>query len=108
MPDSEGWNRVRVAAPASRWTSFQVAAYGIEGRRVHQAATTLELDRRLRVVQAPSFGLVGKPQTVTIRVEDETAPAGTRAPAGRRATGRGSVDMSSSRRPALCCCVQCW
>ncbi len=38
-----------------------------------------EADRRLRIMQAPSFGLVGKPQTVTIRVEDETAPAGTRA-----------------------------
>ncbi|MCC6468550.1 MAG: hypothetical protein IT563_09525 [Alphaproteobacteria bacterium] len=38
-----------------------------------------EADRRLRVVQAPSFGMVGKRQTMTVRVEDETAPAGTRA-----------------------------
>jgi hypothetical protein len=38
-----------------------------------------EADRRLRIVQAPSFGLVGKPQTVTLRVEDEAAPAGARA-----------------------------
>ncbi len=38
-----------------------------------------EADRRLRVVQAPSFGLVGKPQTITVRVEDETAAPGTRA-----------------------------
>ncbi|MGQ0677027.1 MAG: hypothetical protein ACT4N4_13200 [Rhodospirillales bacterium] len=38
-----------------------------------------EADRRLRVVQAPSFGLVGKPQTVTVRVDDEAAPAGARA-----------------------------
>jgi hypothetical protein len=37
-----------------------------------------EADRRLRVVQAPSFGMVGKRQTMTVRVEDETAPAGTR------------------------------
>ncbi|MCC7046780.1 MAG: hypothetical protein IT562_08725, partial [Alphaproteobacteria bacterium] len=29
-----------------------------------------EADRRLRVVQAPSFGMVGKRQTMTVRVED--------------------------------------
>ncbi|MBL8706130.1 MAG: hypothetical protein JNM30_14870 [Rhodospirillales bacterium] len=38
-----------------------------------------EADRRLRVIQAPSFGMVGKPQTMTVRVEDETAPRGSRA-----------------------------
>lgn len=38
-----------------------------------------EADRRLRVVQAPSFGMVGKRHTMTVRVDDETAPAGTRA-----------------------------
>ncbi len=38
-----------------------------------------ESDRRLRVVQAPSFGLVGKKLTVTVRVDDETASRGSRA-----------------------------
>jgi hypothetical protein len=38
-----------------------------------------EADRRLRVVQAPSFGLVGKPQTMTVRLEDEAAAPGGRA-----------------------------
>jgi hypothetical protein len=38
-----------------------------------------EADRRLTVVKAPSFGLVGKPQIVTLRVDDEAAPPGARA-----------------------------
>jgi hypothetical protein len=38
-----------------------------------------EADRRLTVVKAPSFGLVGKTQIVTLRVDDETAAPGTRA-----------------------------
>jgi hypothetical protein len=34
-----------------------------------------EIDRRLAVVAAPRFGLVGKKQTLTFRVDDEGAPA---------------------------------
>lgn len=46
-----------------------------------------EADRRLRVLQAPSFGMVGKPQTMIIRVEDETAPRGSRARLSIRENG---------------------
>jgi hypothetical protein len=42
-----------------------------------------EKDRRLVVTRAPSYGLVGKAVTLTVRVEDEPAPkAGERAAAG--------------------------
>lgn len=37
-------------------------------------------DRRLVVESAPDFGLVGKPVEVSVRVVDEGAPAGARAP----------------------------
>lgn len=37
-------------------------------------------DRRLVVQSAPDFGLVGKSVDMTVRVEDESLPAGTRVP----------------------------
>jgi hypothetical protein len=44
-----------------------------------------EGDRRLTLVRAPSFGLVGKPVTMTLRVDDLVGPQGA-APAGGSAT----------------------
>ncbi len=50
-----------------------------------------ETDRRLTVEQAPSFSVVGEPQTVTVRVDDEAAAAGggsTPVPVTLRQDGR--------------------
>ncbi|MBX6323555.1 MAG: hypothetical protein IRY94_17180 [Rhodospirillaceae bacterium] len=49
-----------------------------------------EGDRRLTLVRAPSFGLVGKPVTMTLRVDDLTGP---RAPA----SAGGSADVTLTR-----------
>src|SRR5262249_19217874 len=43
-----------------------------------------EGDRRLTLVRAPSFGLVGKPVTMTLRVDDLSGPQGA-APAATSA-----------------------
>lgn len=36
-----------------------------------------EIDRRLTIIDAPRYGIVGRPLTFTIRVDDEAAPAGS-------------------------------
>ena len=52
-----------------------------------------ESDRRLIVVRAPSFGIVGKQMTITVRIED----SGPKGPRTRRRTG---PDHAEKRRPA--------
>ena len=46
---------------------------------VHALITghTNERDRRVALIAAPRFGIVGQPQTITYRVEDQGANAGT-------------------------------
>ncbi|HWL67606.1 MAG TPA: hypothetical protein VNS22_04395 [Geminicoccus sp.] len=39
-----------------------------------------EVDRRLVVERAPTYAMVGEPQTVTVRVEDEPVPGSTPVP----------------------------
>jgi len=51
-----------------------------------------EADRRLRVVQAPSYGIVGKPVTVTVRVDD--------LPGGGGSPGLASVSVRQDGTPA--------
>jgi hypothetical protein len=46
-----------------------------------------EIDRRIRVENAPDFGLVGKETTVRLRVEDTTVRPGTRVPVTIRRNG---------------------
>src|SRR5262249_34043391 len=43
-----------------------------------------ERDRRVALVSAPRFGIVGQSQTITFRVEDSGAPAGPAQVAVRR------------------------
>ncbi len=43
-----------------------------------------ERDRRVAIVSAPRFGIVGQPQTIAFRVEDQGVPAGTAQVAVRR------------------------
>ena len=53
-------------------------------------------DRRLTIVQAPSYGLVGQPLTMTVRVDEPEGAAGTqRARLTVRAGGADQVDEIS-------------
>jgi len=46
-----------------------------------------ETDRRIRIENAPDFGLVGKETAVRLRLEDSTVPRGTRVPVTLRRNG---------------------
>src|SRR5439155_1929638 len=43
-----------------------------------------ERDRRVALINAPRFGIVGQPQTITFKVEDQGASPGTAQVAVRR------------------------
>jgi hypothetical protein len=77
--------------PPSQPTNNQPAAAQVEPlpAPLHALLTGHpgETDRRLRVVHAPSFGMVGKKLTLTVRVDDETAPRGSRARLSTRQDG---------------------
>ncbi|MBM86311.1 MAG: hypothetical protein CMM47_09850 [Rhodospirillaceae bacterium] len=53
-----------------------------------------ESDRLLKVVQSPSFGLVGRDAAVTIRVEDTTLKVGSRVPVTMRIDGGERIVVS--------------
>ncbi len=53
-----------------------------------------EIDRRLVVVRAPSFGIVGKTVEMTVRIEDAAAPQGARTQMTLRRDGGDTDSMT--------------
>ena len=56
-----------------------------------------ESDRQLAILQAPGFGVVGEPQTLELRVEDDGSAPGPGIPVTVRQDGR--VVRELDRRP---------
>ena len=78
---ARGWP-ARSRSPTGRSTTCPTAAPGGAPLNVLIPAKGEETDRRLRVIEAPGYGIVGKTVTLRVAVEDlgVAAPTG----AGRR------------------------
>ena len=76
---ARGWP-ARSRSPTGRCTTFRDAPPGGAPLNVLIPAKGEETDRRLRVIEAPVYGIVGKPVTLRVAIED----LGVAHPAGRR------------------------